>query len=44
MKADTLVEAEALVDTLPDRLSEVVAKTLADTLTCVHYFMLWLTP
>ena len=29
------VEAEALVGTFPDTLSEVVAKTNAETLTCV---------
>jgi len=30
------MEAEALVDTLPDTLSEVVAKTIPDKLTCVQ--------
>ena len=30
------VEAEALVDTFPYALSEVVAKTIAHALTCVH--------
>ena len=30
------MEAEALVDTFPDTLSEMVAKTIADTLTCVE--------
>ena len=30
------VEARALRDTLPDTLLEVVAKTIADTLTCVQ--------
>ena len=29
------MEAEALVDKLSDTLSEVMAKTIADTLTCV---------
>ena len=30
------VEVEALADTSPDTLSQVVAKTVADTLTCVE--------
>ena len=30
------MEAEALVDTLPDTLSEVVAKKIAHTLSCVE--------
>ena len=30
------VEVEALDDTSPDTLSQVVAKTIADTLTCVE--------
>ena len=34
-KALADVEAEALVGTFPDTLSEVVAKTNAKTLTCV---------
>ena len=29
------VEAMALVDTVPDTISELVAKTIADTLSCV---------
>ena len=29
------VQVEALADTSPDTLSQVVAKTIADTLTCV---------
>ena len=29
------MEAKALVDKLSDTLSEVMAKTIADTLTCV---------
>ena len=42
MKAKTVaktlehVEVEALVDTLPDTLSERVAKKILDTLTCVE--------
>ena len=30
------VEVEALADTSPDTVSQVVAKTIADTLTCVQ--------
>ena len=30
------VEVEALVDTLPDTLSDRVAKKILDTLTCVE--------
>ena len=30
------VDVEALADTSPDTLSQVVAKTIADTLTCVQ--------
>jgi len=29
------VQAEVLVETLPDTISEVVAKTFADTVTCL---------
>ena len=42
MKAKTVgkrladVEVEALIDTLSDALSEVVAKIIGDTLTCVQ--------
>ena len=42
MKAKTVgkaladVEAEALLGTFPDTLSEVVAKTNAETLSCVE--------
>ena len=30
------VEVEALADTSPDTVSQVAAKTIADTLTCVQ--------
>ena len=30
------VEAEVLIDTRPDLVSEVMAKIIADTLTCVE--------
>ena len=34
-KTNCIVKAKALVNTVPDTISELVAKTIADTLSCV---------